>query len=245
LKMRNQLILLPGWGLGSLPLEVLAEALRRLDEQLQVVIEPLPGLASCEPRDWLLELDERLPAHTWLGGWSLGGMLATELAAIRGERCRGLVTLASNPCFLSGEDWPHGMPEATFAGFVSACRETPALAIRRFGLLCTQGGTAARELARQLQAGAPRQAPELLLAGLEVLGSLDVRSAIQRFNGPQLHLLAGADALVPAEVAADLLALQPDIEVGLVEDVSHALMLERPHELAAVIDAFLNEADDD
>ena len=32
--MRNKLILLPGWGLGSLPLEVLAEALRRLDEHL-------------------------------------------------------------------------------------------------------------------------------------------------------------------------------------------------------------------
>jgi pimeloyl-[acyl-carrier protein] methyl ester esterase len=136
------------------------------------------------------------------------------------------------------------MPQATFDAFVAACRETPALALRRFSLLCTQGAPAARELARQLQAGAPRQAPEVLLAGLEVLGSLDVRSAIQRYSGPQLHLLAGADALVPAGVAADLLALQPDIEVGLAEAASHALALERPHELAAVIDAFLTEAGD-
>ena len=216
--MRDQLILLPGWGLGSLPLEVLAEALRGLDPALRVDIEPLPELASGEPRDWLLELDERLPPHTWLGGWSLGGMLASELAALRGERCRGLLTLASNPCFVAGADWPYGMDEATFDAFVAGCREHPAATLKRFSLLCTQGSSEARGLARQLQAAAPHLAPEVLLAG--------------------------ADALVPAEVAGELLALQPDIEVGLIEEVSHAFPLERPHEVAAAIHAFITEAGD-
>lgn len=242
--MRDHLILLPGWGLGSLPLEVLAEALRGLDPALRVEIEPLPELASGEPRDWLLELDERLPPHTWLGGWSLGGMLASELAALRGERCRGLLTLASNPCFVAGADWPHGMVEVTFDAFVDGCRADPGATLRRFSLLCTQGSAEARGLARQLQAAAPHGAPEVLLAGLEVLGNFDGRSALQRFAGPQLHLLAGADALVPAEVAGELLMLRPDIEVGLIEDVSHAFPLERPHEVAAAILAFLGEAGD-
>ena len=40
--MTERLILLPGWGLGSLPLDVLAEALRGLDPALRVEIEPLP-----------------------------------------------------------------------------------------------------------------------------------------------------------------------------------------------------------
>lgn len=243
--MRNRLILLPGWGLGSLPLEVLADALRGFDPALTVDIEPLPQLGSGEPRDWLLELDERLPADTWLGGWSLGGMLACELAALRGERCRGLLTLASNPCFVAGGDWPFGMEEDTFDAFVDGCREHPQATLKRFSLLCTQGSSEARGLARQLQAAAPQQTPEVLLAGLEVLGNFDGRSAIQRFAGPQLHLLAGDDALVPAEVAGELLMLQPDIEVGLIEGVSHAFPLERPHEVAAAIEAFINEAADD
>ena len=54
--MTERLILLPGWGLGSLPLEVLAEALRGLDPALRVEIEPLPELHRGEPRDWLPEL---------------------------------------------------------------------------------------------------------------------------------------------------------------------------------------------
>ena len=136
--MTERLILLPGWGLGSLPLDVLAEALRGLDPALRVEIEPLPELRRGEPRDWLLELDERLPPHTWLGGWSLGGMLASELAALRGERCRGLLTLASNPCFVAGADWPYGMDEATFDAFVAGCRDHPAATLKRFSLLCTQ-----------------------------------------------------------------------------------------------------------
>ena len=104
--MRDRLVLLPGWGLGVSPLEPLAEALRALDERLRVEIEPLPVLLSTDLDDWLDELDSTLPDNVWLGGWSLGGMLASELAARRGDRCCGLVTLASNPSFVSREDWP-------------------------------------------------------------------------------------------------------------------------------------------
>jgi pimeloyl-ACP methyl ester carboxylesterase len=98
--MRDRLILLPGWGLGVSPMEPLAAALQGLDEHLKVDIEPLPELDSSDLQDWLDELDERIPQDVWLGGWSLGGMLASELAARRGERCCGLLTLASNPCSL-------------------------------------------------------------------------------------------------------------------------------------------------
>lgn len=243
--MTERLILLPGWGLGSLPLDVLAEALRGLDPALRVEIEPLPELRRGEPRDWLLELDERLPPHTWLGGWSLGGMLASELAALRGERCRGLLTLASNPCFVAAEDWPCGMPEATFAAFVAGCAEHPAATLKRFCLLCSQGALEARTLARQLQSGAPQLSHEVLLAGLEVLGSFDARSALQRFAGAQLHLLGVADALVPAELAGALRILQPNSQVGLIDGASHAFPLEYPHEVAAAMQAFIREAADD
>ena len=243
--MRNKLILLPGWGLGSLPLEVLAEALRRLDEHLLVEIEPLPELDSGDCREWLLELDERLPPYTWLGGWSLGGMLASELAALRGERCCGLLTLASNPCFVAHDEWPHGMPEATFNEFYQGFQDNPAATLKRFSLLCSQGAADPRALARQLNMSAPHASAEQLLAGLQVLASFDSRDAIQRYAGPQLHLFAGGDALVPAEVAEALLTLQPDIEVGLLEEGSHAFPLERPHEVAAAIDAFLTEVRDD
>ncbi len=243
--MRDRLILLPGWGLGTAPLQPLAEALRGLDPRLHVDIEPLPTLDSSDPVDWLDELDATLPQDAWLGGWSLGGMLATELAARRGERCSGLLTLASNLRFVAESDWPVAMPAETFKTFRQGCDADAAATLKRFTLLCAQGAADARSLSRQLLGAAPQPQSATLLAGLDLLANLDTRAALQVFVGPQLHLFAGADALVPAIAAQALLELLPGVEVGLIDNASHAFALERPHEIAAAIQAFLHEAGDD
>lgn len=243
--MRDRLILLPGWGLGTAPLEPLADALRGLDPRLQVEVLPLPVLTDSDPAAWLDELDARVPHDTWLGGWSLGGMLATALAARRGERCCGVVTLASNLRFVATVDWPSAMPASTFAQFQQGCASDTRTTLRRFALLCSQGAEDARGLSRHLSANASGDTPEVLLAGLDVLAALDNRAVLPAIIGPQLHLFAGADALVPAEASAAVLALLPDVEVGLIDTLSHAFALERPHEIAATIQAFLHEAGDE
>ncbi|WP_077048414.1 alpha/beta fold hydrolase [Pseudomonas sp. KK4] len=243
--MRDRLILLPGWGLGISPLEPLAAALQGLDEHLRVQIEPLPELASSDPEEWLDELDSAIPQDAWLGGWSLGGMLAAELAARRGDRCCGLLTLASNASFVSHEQWPSAMPEATFDAFLASCAAEPRTTLKRFSLLCAQGAEDPRGLSRLLLGGAPHSAAQVLLSGLQVLAQLDTRQALQAFRGPQLHLFAGLDGLVPAEAGGDLLTLLPDVEIGLIEQASHAFLLEDPHGVAGAIQAFLHECGDE
>lgn len=243
--MRDRLILLPGWGLGVSPLEPLAAALHGLDEHLRVEIEPLPALASVDPEEWLDELDACVPQDAWLGGWSLGGMLAAELAARRGERCCGLLTLASNASFVAHEQWPSAMASETYDGFLAGCAADPRQTLKRFSLLCAQGCSDPRGMSRLLLAGAPGSSPEVLMAGLQVLAQLDTRAALQGYRGPQLHLFAGLDALVPAEAASDLLALLPDVEIGLIEQAGHGFLLDDPHGVAAAIQAFLHESGDD
>ncbi|MGE8413009.1 MAG: alpha/beta fold hydrolase [Pseudomonas sp.] len=243
--MRDRLILLPGWGLGVSPLEPLAAALQGLDEHLRVEIEPLPELTSSDPDDWLDELDDTLADDAWLGGWSLGGMLASALAARRGERCCGLLTLASNPSFVAHEQWSSAMTGETFDGFLAGCAADPRTTLKRFSLFCAQGAADPRGLSRLLLGGAPVTQPQVLMAGLEVLAQLDTREALQGFRGPQLHLFAGLDGLVPAEAAGELLALLPDVEVGLIEQASHGFLLEDPHGVAGAIQAFLHESGDD
>lgn len=243
--MRDRLILLPGWGLGAAPLMPLADALRGLNPRLNVQIQPLPVLDSTDPADWLDQLDAELAHDVWLGGWSLGGMLAAELAARRGPRCSGLLTLASNVRFVAQSSWPKAMAAETFAAFRQGCAADAPAALKRLALLCAHGAADARGLSRQLLGAAPLPNSAALLAGLDVLAAMDTRAALQAFVGPQLHLFAGQDGLVPAAAAQALLMLVPDVEIGLIDQASHAFALERPHEIAAAIQAFLHEAGDD
>ncbi|ASL25363.1 alpha/beta fold hydrolase [Azotobacter chroococcum] len=239
----SRLILLPGWGLGPAALQPLIGALREQGVDAELAGLPAPGAG--DPESWLAELDPRLPDDVWLGGWSLGGMLATALAARRGARCRGLLTLASNACFVAREDWPQAMTRDTFAAFRDGCAQDAAAILKRFALLCSQGCGEARALSRQLNQGVPAEETAQRLAGLAVLAALDNRAALAAFAGPQLHLLAEADALVPAAAAEPLQTLLPRGAVERIAGSGHAFVLERPQALAARLAAFIREADDD
>lgn len=239
----SRLILLPGWGLGPAALQPLVGALREQGVDAELAGLPAPGVG--DPESWLAELDARLPEDVWLGGWSLGGMLATALAARRGERCRGLLTLASNACFVAREDWPQAMSQDTFATFRDGCAQDAAAILKRFALLCSQGCGEARALSRQLNQGIPAEATAQRLAGLAVLAALDNRAALAAFAGPQLHLLAEADALVPVAAAEPLQTLLSRGAVERIAGSGHAFVLERPQALAARLAAFIREADDD
>ena len=240
--MNTELILLPGWGFAPAVLQPLADALQAAG--ITCRIEALPALTSSDPAVWLDELDARLPAGAWLGGWSLGGMLAVALAARR-QACPGVITLASNACFVASADWPQAMAAETFNAFRAGCAAAPAATARRFALLCSQGCSEARSLGRQLGAQPASSDAEVLVAGLDVLAALDNRAALQQLTGRQLHLLASEDALLPVAAAADLLQLLDDGEVDVLENSGHAFVLEQPAALAALLADFLREVSDD
>lgn len=235
--MREQLILLPGWAFGPAALQPLCEALTELAPELDVVIEPLPELA--EANAWLDELDRRLPRDSWLAGWSLGGMLVAQLAARRVDSCRGLITIASNPCFRARPQWPEGMAPDIFDAFHEAFRLDPQETLKRFRSLCSRGAYDPRTLARQLQVSHAELPAAVLDAGLQLLAELDGRAALHGYFGPQLHLFAGNDALVPASACAALQRWMPGILAELVPGSSHGLPLERADDVAATIAAFI------
>lgn len=239
--MRETLILLPGWGLDGALLQPLAKA---LGVDMQVQVPALPRLSSAAAADWLDELDTRLPHDCWLAGWSLGGMLAAALAARRGKRCRGLITLASNVCFVASDTWPTAMQAQTYAAFYEGCQENAGATLKRFAMLCAQGGADARGLSRQLQSHLSTSDESALLAGLRLLASLDNRAALAAYNGPQLHLLAEQDALVPTAAGDALLALLPAGEVDVLEECGHAFVHEQADALAVLMLDFIREASD-
>ncbi len=238
--MHDQLILLPGWAFGPAALQPLCEALNEQAPALLVRIEPLPELARASA--WLDELDARLAPGSWLAGWSLGGMLATQLAARRVDRCPGLITLASNLCFRARPQWPEAMEPEIFDAFGEAFRLDPEETLKRFRMLCSRGGFDPRTLARQLQVSQVQTSVDVLGAGLQLLAELDGRDALHGYFGPHLHLFGGNDALVPAAACAAMRRWMPGAQAELLEGASHALPLERADEVAARMLDFMGSA---
>lgn len=234
--MMTEVVLLPGWGLGCAPLEPLAEALR--EQGFSVQLSPLPGRATGQISTWLDELEHRCTQNAWLLGWSLGGQLATLLAARRAERCPGLITLASNPCFVQREDWPCAMAQDTFKSFAEHLQQAPQATVRRFALLCAQGDEQPRALSKRLQQDGCSD-PEVLQAGLHFLSELDTRKTLQHIKCSQLHLLAEQDQLVPQELAQAVRYLVPQAQIELRAGAHAALLFDEA--VAVRIARFIRE----
>lgn len=231
--------LLPGWGWGLAPMQPLADALSR---QHEVRLLPLPDSAT--PGQALEQLDTQIPADSWLIGWSLGGMLATALAHRRGNACPGLVTLGSNACFVARPDWPQAMPERDFHNFSRRARRDWTATLERFQQLCLLGETAERAepAARLLDpsaaglSGVAGQTAQL--DRLAWLAQLDNREALRSLSCRQLHVLADADALVPASVAEPLAGLNAQASIRCLPG-SHAFVVTQQARLASLLVQFI------
>lgn len=235
---RCDLVLLHGWAGGRDCWRPLLPALRpwanlTLVDWQAAAADGLDSLVA----DILAVAPERA-VHV---GWSLGGQVATAVAAAAPERVSALVTVASNPCFTARPGWP-GLPAATLQSFASELDGNPAKTLRRFASLQAKGSFDPRALVRQWLRGGEHWSADALAAGLQWLASLDTRTMLQGLECPQLHLLAGTDALVPVRAAnalAAALAATPNAAVRVLDADCHALPLAAPVPLAAALREFV------
>jgi malonyl-CoA O-methyltransferase len=191
--------------------------------------------------DLLTAILDASPARAVYVGWSLGGQLATLLAAQYPERVAALVTLCSNPLFVAADGWP-GMNAADFQSFSRAVESDPAAALKRFNALQVLGASSPKALLRKLPSLTPRSANAALCEGLGWLQVLDLRDSLCVVDQPQLHMFASADALVPVEVSqrlASLLADNARARVTVIPKACHLMPLEVPEAVATDIEVFL------
>lgn len=165
------------------------------------------------------ELCNSIPDNAILVGWSLGGALA-EAVAHRLADTAGLVTFASPPKFCRAKQWPYGMPQVRYDGFISAFSQDPNKALFRFLSLNVQGIDNPKVIIRllahhQLKPSAALQNQLLWFDQYDFTSSTMVKC-------PYLHLFADHDALVPAPRSPNLGRHET------INDSCHALFLLKP-----------------
>lgn len=240
------LVLLHGWGLNA---EVWQSIVPRLSAQFRLHLVDLPGYGRSQGfsaltlEEMAQQLLPLLPPRAVVLGWSLGGLVATQLALTVPERLRALITVASSPCFTANDEWPGIKPE-TLQSFQQQLSQNFQRTVERFLALQTLGSESARADARQLKEivlSQPMPAVEVLEGGLEILHYVDLRSALPAINLPFLRLYGSLDGLVPRRIAQQLDDALPASPSIVMEKASHAPFISHPDAFVQHILCFIKD----
>ena len=104
------ILFIHGWGLNS---GVWQPCVEQLQAQFEVQTVDLPGFGinvDVMVSPYSLEniarsIIEIMDKPSFVVGWSLGGMVATEIALQAPNKVKGLITVASTPCFIEKDRW--------------------------------------------------------------------------------------------------------------------------------------------
>ncbi|NMG55353.1 alpha/beta fold hydrolase [Aromatoleum aromaticum] len=243
---RPDLVLLHGWGLGP---QVWSALTPYLPAGLRVHTPPLPGHGGTPAHSPTLEawsdaLLPELPDRAVVCGWSLGGLVALDLARRYPHKVARLVLIGTSPCFVTradsaGSPWPHGLAAATVAGFIDNFAHDPAATLRRFVALQALGDARRRTVSNALNAALVNSEKcdrDMLATGLELLADTDWRAALDDVRQPVQLIHGAGDALMPVAAAEWLATRLPDARLARFDDCGHAPFLSRPEDCAVLIE---------
>lgn len=236
------LVLIHGWGCDSRTWQPVQESLQSV-ASITLIDLPGFGVSPVVPEfslDAVLDnIATQLPQDAVVMGWSLGGMLAVQLAARFPGRIRALITLAANLKFVTAPDYPTAMPRAINRQFNQGFAQDPQATLKLFGGLLAQGDADERGLLKQLRRCDTGLVTDNWLQALQLLAALDNRAAFAQLTQPGLHLFADKDALVPVAAADAMRQINPHQEIKIIENTAHALHWSKPQAVVECVAHFL------
>jgi pimeloyl-[acyl-carrier protein] methyl ester esterase len=237
------LVLLHGWAMHS---GVWRNFAQQLAQYRQVICMDLPGHGRSKP---LVEFDLESVADALFQainldkfsvlGWSLGGLLAIEIAHRYPQHVAGLHILASNPKFVNTADWV-GVKSEVLDGFANQLSTDTRQTLLRFLALQVNGLPDGKQLLQELKKAIMEcDAPSLpvLQQALVLLKQSDLRSKLQQCRGPVALIQGDKDHLAPLAGALAMLKMQPAIKLHVLEGAGHAPFLSHRQQLLALLQA--------
>ena len=228
-------------------------------KQHRVTVIDLPGLgrSPVPGGDYNLEyltrhVAEVAPDNAIYIGWSLGGLIAMNMAIQHPAKVSALICVSSTPSFVarpaseaSGKplgEWPCAMPEEIIDGFIDIFNEDAEGTLIRFLALQCKGSPSIRLDTKKLKDivyfhGHP--APQALREGLKIFRNEDLRSELKKIQCPSLFIFGRNDNVVPVGVSSAIQEYCPSAKVAIIEDASHVPIISNPELFIEAIKDFL------
>lgn len=243
--LARDVVVLHGWGANS---GVFRELVQALKPHFRLHVLNLPGYgnsATCDPYTLAglsAAIAARAPQRCSVIGWSLGAQVALTWAQQQPDQIEQLALIAATPCFAQRGDWPHGVERDRMRGFVESLTRDRTGALLRFTSLQALGDASAKSVAQRLRAAllaGPVPATDVLVRGLELLRTTDLRDELGTIAHPALVLHGDGDTVTPPAAGAWLAQALPHARFQLLPGAGHAPFVSAPQAVAALITAFL------
>ena len=240
------LVFIHGWGLNSAVWQPSVEALKG---NFEVITVDLPGFGdnieqTLSPYS-LIEVaklvQQAVAKPAIYVGWSLGGLVASEIALAFPQQVKALVTVASSPCFVERESWP-GIKPDVLALFHRQLTEDTAKTINNFLKIQAMGSPHLRhdiKLLRELVMQFSMPTKQTLAESLQLLETVDHRDNLINISMPFLRIYGKLDGLVPRKAIKSISELSPHSDVVIFEQASHAPFISHPEDFHQAIIAWL------
>jgi pimeloyl-[acyl-carrier protein] methyl ester esterase len=225
----STIVLLHGWGLNSKVWQPWAE---KLSQNYQVILVDLPGFGQsgqCLLADYQLSsicelLNNTIQKPALYVGWSLGGLVASQMAIQYPQKVQALVTVASSPHFVQTDDWP-GIKPLVLRSFYQQLAKDSDQTIANFLKIQAMGSPSIRQEIKQLQQlilSSPQPSVTTLKQSLALLENTDLRPQLSKITQPFLRVYGKLDTLVPKAVIPKVDVLAPSSDVIVFDKASHA-----------------------
>jgi len=234
-KNATPIILLHGWGLNSGVWQPLLSLLNeQINSNYQLITVDLPGFGSntnTELTPYTLDnicqhIEQTIEKPAIYLGWSLGGLVASQMALKYPQKVLALITVASSPYFVeqSKENWP-GIKTNILDSFHNQLSQDTEKTIRNFLKIQAMGSPHIRQdlkLITQLVMAHNLPNQQTLNDSLNLLSDCDLRKDLPTIKQPFLRLYGQNDSLVPKTVIEKIDLLVPESDKHVFERASHA-----------------------
>lgn len=239
-------VLLHGWGMNA---DVWEDVSAELEDSFQVIAVDLPGhgrskgdLEDYSLKNIARQVIEVIPEQAIIVGWSLGGLVAMQMALEYAQRIKKLVLVASSPQFIKDESWPDGMDAEVLDSFAGDMQEDYQNTIKRFISIQTMGSDNPREEQRLLRDRVFRYGhPDLsaLKGGLKILHETNLRSRMSEIHCPTLIVAGEHDSLFRRKAAEKTQQLISHSQLDVIKGSGHAPFLSHLDEFLSDLKIFL------
>ncbi len=242
---RQKLVLLHGWGFSG---EIFAKITPMLSEEFDIQLVDLPGYGVREGEsfsaslqdaaaDIISKIESRDGEKFSLLGWSLGGLVAQQIAIDFPQMIDKLVLVAATPCFVQKDDWKQAVDPDLAAQFGNQIEKNHSDALKGFYLQLAamelKPKLIVKEIIRLLSKGVSKSN---LLDSLKILHQSDLREQVAQSTIDTLWIYGADDQMVPPVL--DKLSAKSEIKV--LDCAAHLPFLSQSQQFVQTVKQFIS-----